>query len=115
MKLQRQILIRIGVLLVRQRNVQPHRRAFARVRALVCRFHNAWPAAREHGKTRIRQPPRHALRQCVFGRGDGQAGAAENADGRGNIGQTGIGDLPFLGDLREWAGHNGAHGKKGAL
>ena len=63
---QRNILKLVGGLLMRQLDVQPDRQPlFARVRALVRRFHHAGAAAGNHGKPRIRQTFGDVLRLLI--------------------------------------------------
>ena len=84
LELDGQILIRIGFLLVRQHDIQPHRRACARKCALVRRFHNPRPAARNNGKTGIRELACQPQRKFIIGMVFRRARAAVNADRRLN-------------------------------
>ena len=82
LEFNRQILIRVGALLVRQHNIQPHRRAGAGKCAFIGRLHNAGAAAGNHRKARVRQFARKPLGKKIIGMIHRRAGAAVNAHRR---------------------------------
>ena len=64
-KVERNVLVHVGLLLARQFNVEPDGSAFAGVGALIGRFHQTRAAAGDHGKARIRQFARNRFGQFV--------------------------------------------------
>ena len=83
----RDVLVGVGVLLVRQLDVEPHRRALAEVGAFVGRFHHAGAAAGDDGEAGVRQFARDALGEQVIRMVGDDAGAAEDAHRRPDGGQ----------------------------
>lgn len=87
-KAQAEILVSVGVLLLREFDVQADTGGFAGERALVGRFHQAWPTAGNHCKASVGKPPGDVFSEFIPGRIGTQARAAENAHSRTDVGEA---------------------------
>jgi DNA polymerase-1 len=91
---QRDVLVRVAMLLEGQFDVQAHAGGVARERAFVGGLHDARAAAADDSKAGVGQLPRNVFSQFVVGVVGLGASAAENGHGGANCGQ-------FLGGLNE--------------